>query len=719
MSSDGEDDAGAGPTEVDLSLDKQMYLAEHSDGTFEDFLTMVVQFGFLALFAPACPLAPLIALLNNVIEIRMDALKVCTLYRRPVWTRCDTIGAWNSVMKVLTMIAVATNATMICFVGSRMVTPGSREEESISERVLSTELWIYVVLIEHGLVCLKAGLATVAPTQPRWVTDAKEVLEVRKGQMKTKEELNTMSLEVYRKDNRDVIALFDEYDADNSGYLESDEIRKLMKKMGLDLNDEDVARVMMEMDESGDGKVVIEEFDQWWRENGDKNKHQLRDSRRVWDEIDKDGDGSLDPYELRELLTKLGMTVFKQQDIEHLMSELDTDGDGSISYDEFDVWWRQNGGTKYKSACDREGEVEMGGKSKKGMRGKLKGELANRKQKMIDGITDDADLSMTMGTKSKRGDMIKMLQAGPQTPASPDPGSPDSSAMRSPSARPGTLMPPPSLKAPMQPSGNPEETMTNPLHNGPSPPRGGEEGDPRSFRIRFGEKRPLGLQLRFESFHDPTTGVERRLVRIVKVEPGLYGSQYSEKPGLVAGVIMESIGGRPTEGMATEEIYRLLNPKERPTEIGFSEFQEVRGCKSLTHGDTSDTKAAALAFNAAHKLGKRFGHRAATAPAVAVPAAANGLAWLGAPPPVEPRPAGYAARQGGSLPAVPHARRVPPSLGMQQQQRGRHWTQPLGGAVGGALGGGLEVEVPRMSGMAGQIRTMQLPQRGPAPGRDI
>jgi hypothetical protein len=165
-------------------------------GTFEDFLTMVIQFGFLALFAPACPLAPLIALANNVIELRMDAIKVCTLYRRPVWARCDTIGAWNSVMKVLALIAVATNATMIFFVGSRMVEPGTREEESISERIKSTELWIYVVLFEHGLVCLKAGLATVAPTQPRWVTDAKEVLEVRKTQMKTKEELNQMSLEV-------------------------------------------------------------------------------------------------------------------------------------------------------------------------------------------------------------------------------------------------------------------------------------------------------------------------------------------------------------------------------------------------------------------------------------------------------------------------------------------------------------------------------------------
>jgi hypothetical protein len=37
----------------------------------------------LALFAPAYPLAPLLALLNNVVEIRIDAVKFCTVNRRP------------------------------------------------------------------------------------------------------------------------------------------------------------------------------------------------------------------------------------------------------------------------------------------------------------------------------------------------------------------------------------------------------------------------------------------------------------------------------------------------------------------------------------------------------------------------------------------------------------------------------------------------------------
>ena len=42
---------------------------------------LVAQFGYLALFAPAFPLAPLLAFINNVFEIRIDAVKFCTIYR--------------------------------------------------------------------------------------------------------------------------------------------------------------------------------------------------------------------------------------------------------------------------------------------------------------------------------------------------------------------------------------------------------------------------------------------------------------------------------------------------------------------------------------------------------------------------------------------------------------------------------------------------------------
>ena len=53
-------------------------------GLFHEYLEMVIQYGFITIFACAFPLAPLFALLNNTCELRLDAKKILQLHRRPV-----------------------------------------------------------------------------------------------------------------------------------------------------------------------------------------------------------------------------------------------------------------------------------------------------------------------------------------------------------------------------------------------------------------------------------------------------------------------------------------------------------------------------------------------------------------------------------------------------------------------------------------------------------
>ena len=53
---------------------------------------LVVQFGFITMFACAFPIGPLLALLNNILEIRSDAWKFTALLRRPVAERAKNIG---------------------------------------------------------------------------------------------------------------------------------------------------------------------------------------------------------------------------------------------------------------------------------------------------------------------------------------------------------------------------------------------------------------------------------------------------------------------------------------------------------------------------------------------------------------------------------------------------------------------------------------------------
>lgn len=53
----------------------------------------------MTLFVASFPLAPLFALLNNIIEIRLDAKKFVTELRRPVAARAKDIGGYSAQSK--------------------------------------------------------------------------------------------------------------------------------------------------------------------------------------------------------------------------------------------------------------------------------------------------------------------------------------------------------------------------------------------------------------------------------------------------------------------------------------------------------------------------------------------------------------------------------------------------------------------------------------------
>ncbi|XP_075967807.1 anoctamin-6 [Anarhichas minor] len=84
-------------------------------GLFHEYLEMVIQFGFVTLFVVSFPLAPLLALVNNLFEIRVDAWKITTQFRRIVPEKAQDIGAWQPILYSVAILAVATNAMIIAF----------------------------------------------------------------------------------------------------------------------------------------------------------------------------------------------------------------------------------------------------------------------------------------------------------------------------------------------------------------------------------------------------------------------------------------------------------------------------------------------------------------------------------------------------------------------------------------------------------------------------
>ncbi|XP_030645876.1 anoctamin-5 [Chanos chanos] len=84
-------------------------------GLFYEYLEMVIQFGFITLFVASFPLAPLLALFNNILEIRVDAWKLTSQFRRPVASKAHSIGAWEEILNMVAILSVVTNAFIVAF----------------------------------------------------------------------------------------------------------------------------------------------------------------------------------------------------------------------------------------------------------------------------------------------------------------------------------------------------------------------------------------------------------------------------------------------------------------------------------------------------------------------------------------------------------------------------------------------------------------------------
>ena len=78
-----------------------------------DLREMVVQFGYLALFSVVWPLVPVSFLVNNWIELRSDAVKICVEMQRPAPLRADSIGPWLDSLSFLAWLGSVTTAALV------------------------------------------------------------------------------------------------------------------------------------------------------------------------------------------------------------------------------------------------------------------------------------------------------------------------------------------------------------------------------------------------------------------------------------------------------------------------------------------------------------------------------------------------------------------------------------------------------------------------------
>lgn len=137
---------------------------------FDDYAEMVIQFGVVTLFVVAFPLAPVLALANNVLELHVDAFKLVDHRRRPSPHKANSIGTWAYFVNLISKISVMTNVATIIFTSDVFGKLNSPES-----RLTMVERWLVFMVTQHVLLTAKQLVADYLPDKPAVV----ETLEKR------------------------------------------------------------------------------------------------------------------------------------------------------------------------------------------------------------------------------------------------------------------------------------------------------------------------------------------------------------------------------------------------------------------------------------------------------------------------------------------------------------------------------------------------------------
>mmetsp|Transcript_23431 Transcript_23431/g.62937 ORF Transcript_23431/g.62937 Transcript_23431/m.62937 type:complete len:1015 (+) Transcript_23431:163-3207(+) len=98
-----------------ISEAEQQMLRNDYEGTIDDYAELAIQFGYVTLFVVSFPLAPLLAYVSLMLELRGDAFKLLRICRRPLPEKAEDIGIWQTIFSITIVFAVWTNVGIVCF----------------------------------------------------------------------------------------------------------------------------------------------------------------------------------------------------------------------------------------------------------------------------------------------------------------------------------------------------------------------------------------------------------------------------------------------------------------------------------------------------------------------------------------------------------------------------------------------------------------------------
>jgi roadblock/LC7 domain-containing protein len=143
---------------------------------YSEYSTLVIQLGYVVLFAPAFPIAALVSYVNTVTEMRSDAYKFLYSTQRPRLAWAQDIGSWQTVLWFMGTVGVFTNLGLLGLTARQLDMLLPFHVFGVWE-VNSGNKASFIFLVEHVILAIQFAVAHYVPDMPRSVARAKALEE--------------------------------------------------------------------------------------------------------------------------------------------------------------------------------------------------------------------------------------------------------------------------------------------------------------------------------------------------------------------------------------------------------------------------------------------------------------------------------------------------------------------------------------------------------------
>jgi len=164
--SDNVEAVNAGPEKtkelIDIIEEDRKLLAGDTDFTLSEYTEKCIMYGIIMLFGTVFPLAPLVALICNMVDVRVDGYRILWKNRRYIAQRAEDIGIWQYILELLNMVGVVVNSLILAFTlkGSKSIIYSPKDGSN------AYEPWMVAFAFEHVCFALKFIVSYIIPDVP-------------------------------------------------------------------------------------------------------------------------------------------------------------------------------------------------------------------------------------------------------------------------------------------------------------------------------------------------------------------------------------------------------------------------------------------------------------------------------------------------------------------------------------------------------------------------